>query len=102
MKEYELETDLIKSHAIQHALKEGFERKHIVEAVLSGTIIEEYPGEQRALICGRTSLSESSSLYLHIICEYADIMYVELVTSYICDELEWENPPFRRRKRRTK
>ena len=25
---------LAKSHAIQHALKEGFERKHMVEAVL--------------------------------------------------------------------
>lgn len=30
---------LVKSHAVQHALKEGFERKHIVEAVLNGRII---------------------------------------------------------------
>ena len=31
----------IKSHAVQHALKEGFERQHMVEAVLTGTVIEE-------------------------------------------------------------
>ena len=26
---------LVKSHAVQHALKEGFERKHIVETILN-------------------------------------------------------------------
>ncbi|HST53127.1 MAG TPA: hypothetical protein VLJ61_14050 [Pyrinomonadaceae bacterium] len=34
---------LIKSHAIVHALKEGFERRQMVEAVLNGKVIEEYP-----------------------------------------------------------
>jgi hypothetical protein len=42
----------IKSHAVQHALKEGFERTHMVEAILEGIIIEEYPDDQRVLICG--------------------------------------------------
>jgi len=32
---------LIKSHAAIHALKEGFERRHMVEAVLDGTLIED-------------------------------------------------------------
>ncbi|MBM3236361.1 DUF4258 domain-containing protein [Candidatus Poribacteria bacterium] len=54
---------LIKSHAVQHALKEGFERKHIVEAVLKGIIIEEYPDEQRVLVCGTTTLSENITIY---------------------------------------
>jgi len=27
---------LVKSHAVVHALKEGFERRHMVEAVLNG------------------------------------------------------------------
>ena len=27
---------LVRTHAITHALKEGFERKHIVEAILEG------------------------------------------------------------------
>jgi hypothetical protein len=91
---------LIKAHAVQHALKEGFERRHITEAVLTGTVIEEYPDEQRALICGSASLSENLHIYLHVVCEYADPVYVEFVTAYIPDELEWESPPFRRRKRK--
>ena len=88
---------LIKSHAIVHALKEGFERKHMVEAILSGTIIEDYPDDKRALLCGRTTLSPNVEIYLHVVCEYADPLYVELVTAYIPDEQEWESPPLRRR-----
>ena len=93
---------LIKSHAVVHALKEGFERKHMVEAVLEGSIIEEYLDDQRALICGRISLSRNLNIYLHVVCEYADPVYVEFVTAYIPDELEWESPPFLRRKRKKK
>jgi len=33
---------LIKSHVIRHALKEDFERRNIVEAILNGKIIEGY------------------------------------------------------------
>ena len=93
---------LIKGHAVAHALKEGFERKHMVEAVLEGSIIEEYPDDQRALICGKTSLSQNLNIYLHVDCEYADPVYVEFVTAYIPDELEWERPSFLLRKRKKK
>ena len=96
------ENYFIKSHAVAHALKEGFERKHMVEAVLEGSIIEEYSDDQRVLICGKTSLSQNVSIYLHVVCEYADPVYVEFVTSYIPDELEWESPPYLRRKRKKK
>jgi hypothetical protein len=90
---------LVKSHAIIHALKEGFERRHIIEAVLDGKIIEEYPDSERVLICGKTTLAEDVSIYLHIVCEHADPVYIEFVTAYIPDELEWEKPPFKRRKK---
>ena len=93
---------LIKSHAIVHALKEGFDRRHMVEAVLGGTIIENYADHKRALLCGKTSMSPSVDIYLHVVCEYEDPFYVEFVTAYIPDEREWESPPFRRRDRRKK
>ena len=93
---------LIKSHAVVHALKEGFDRRHMVEAVLSGTIIENYLGDSRALICGMTSLSPKTDIYLHVVCEYADPVYIEFVTAYIPDEEEWESPPFRRREKKGK
>jgi len=91
---------LIKSHAIVHALKEGFDRQQMVEAVLVGTIIEDYADNERALICGRTSLTPNMDIYLHVVCEYADPVYVEFVTAYIPDEQEWVSPPFRRRERK--
>ena len=63
---------LVKSHAIVHALKEGFDRKHMVEAVLDGTVIEDYIEDQRPLICGKISLARNANVYLHVVCEYAD------------------------------
>jgi len=71
----------------------------MVETVLEGTIIEEYPEDQRTLICGKTSLSQRLDIYLHVVCDYADPIYVDIVTAYIPDEVEWEKPPLRRRKR---
>ena len=93
---------LIKSHAVVHALKEGFDRQDMVNAVLDGMIIEDYADNERALICGRTSLSPNVDIYLHVVCEYADPVYVEFVTAYIPDQREWESPPFRRRDRKKK
>jgi len=89
---------LIKSHTVRHALKEGFERSHMVEAVLAGTIVEEYPDDQRLLICGKTRLAKTTDIYLHVVCEYADPVYTEFVTAYVPDEQEWAWPPLRRRK----
>ena len=90
---------LVKSHAVVHALKEGFDRKQIVEAVLNGKIVEDYPADPRALICGKVML-EGTFIYLHVVCEYSDDVYVELITAYIPDEVLWEHPPFRRRKQK--
>ena len=33
---------LVKSHAVIYALKEGFDRANMVEAILNGSIIEDY------------------------------------------------------------
>jgi hypothetical protein len=92
------ETYLIKSHAIIHALKESFDRQNIIEAILTGKIIENYEFENRLLICGQTKLTDSVTVYLHIVCEYADDIFVEIITAYIPDESLWKNPPFKRRK----
>jgi hypothetical protein len=93
---------LVKRDAILHAIKEGFNRDDMVAAILSGRIIEEYPERERVLICGPTSLSPITVtvIYLHVVCEYSDPNYVQVVTAYIPDELSWEWPSFRRRRRR--
>jgi len=93
---------LVKSHAITHALKEGFDRRNMFEAVLNGSIIEMYPDNQRLLICGKATLSENLNVYLHVVCEYSDPVYIEFVTAYLPDELDWESPPFVRRGKKRK
>ena len=92
---------LVKSHAVIHALKEGFDRTNMVEAVLNGSIIEDYAYAKRVLVCGKTLIMRATEIYMHIVCEYADPVYVEFVTAYIPDEQEWQSPPFRRRKQKT-
>lgn len=67
-------------------MKEGFERKHMVEAIMNGAIIEEYPDDQRVLICGHITLLDDNVIYLHVVCEHGDPVYVEFVTAYIPDE----------------
>ena len=91
---------LVKSHAILHAQKEGFEVKHMVEAILNGAIIEEYHEDQRSLVCGSSILLEDIVVYLHVVCEYADPIYIEFVTAYIPDENQWQFPPFKRQRSR--
>ena len=93
---------LVKNHAILHAQKEGFQVKNMAEGVLNGRIIETYPDDGRVLICGRSTLFENIVVYLHVMCEYTDPLYIEFVTAYIPDENQWQFPPFERirRKRR--
>ena len=71
----------------------------MVEAVLNGRIIEEYPDDQRILISG-TTLLENITVHLHIVCEHADSVFIEFVTAYIPDKHQWENPPYQRRRHR--
>ena len=91
---------LIKRDAILHAVKEAFARQDIVDAIMSGQVIEEYPDRNRVLICGKTALSPQVTIYLHVLCEYGDPVYIEIITAYIPDERIWESPPLYRRKRR--
>jgi hypothetical protein len=89
---------LVKRDAILHAVKEGFLQQHMVDAVLSGQVIESYPDRQRLLVCGPTALDTEAVIYLHVVCQYSDPVYIEFVTAYIPDETIWARPPFRRRK----
>ena len=89
----------VKSHAVIHASKEGFDDLHMAEAVLGGKIIEDYPTERRVLVCGLAALTENVTVYLHVVCEYSDPGFVDFVTAYIPDDAQWQVPPFSRRRK---
>ena len=57
----------------------------MVDAIISGQVIEEYPDRNRVLVCGRTTLSPQVTIYLHVLCEYSDPVYIEIITAYIPD-----------------
>lgn len=41
-------------------------------------------------------------IYLHVVVEYADPVFAEMVTAYVPDELQWESPSFKRRKQQVR
>ncbi|HLF90940.1 MAG TPA: DUF4258 domain-containing protein [Anaerolineales bacterium] len=90
----------IKLHAVQHGLKEGFGEREIVEAILSGRLIEQYPERKRVLVCGKASFEMGLLSWLHVVCEQNYPDQIEIVTAYVPAELEWEEPPFKRRQKR--
>lgn len=88
----------VRPHAMQHAVKEGFSVEQMVQAVMSGQVIEEYPDRSRCLLYANIK-TESITLPLHVVCEYtSEDQPVDFVTAYIPSEEEWITP--RRRRRR--
>ena len=90
-------------HALtKHPPKEGFRAEHALDAILNGTIIEDYPEQDRCLISETSSgLKVSSnyiSTYIHCVCCYDDIEKVVIITMYRPSSDEWLNGERRRRK----
>ena len=73
---------LTKPHTVQHALKEGFRREHIVEAILGGDIIEEYLNVQRVLICGHTRLGDITT-YLHVCMWFVNMLIRSILNLWL-------------------
>jgi hypothetical protein len=90
----------IKSHAARHIIEEGFTEENVVEAILNGRIIEEYPDEKRCLICGTAHIAPKTKISLHLICDYSDPEWLDIVTAYIPQLPQWETPTRRSRRRR--
>jgi hypothetical protein len=89
----------VRSHAMQHAVKEGFSVRDMVQVVLHGVLVEEYPQRQRGLVYSDISVEEVI-VPLHVVCEHrGPDVAVDFVTAYIPADEEWETPTRRRRKR---
>lgn len=90
----------IKRHSLPHRLKEGFSAADMVQAVMNGKVIEEYPERNRCLVCDRALLTKGTKIWLHVVCDYSDPEWIEFVTGYIPLPEEWETPPVKRKKKR--
>jgi hypothetical protein len=91
------------NHALtKHPPKEGFQATQALQAILNGTIIEDYPEQDRCLISGTASglrlSSDYVTTYIHSVCCYDDIEKVVVITMYRPSSDEWLNGERRRRK----
>ena len=74
-------------------IEEGFEEKHIVEAIgHKSRILEDYPDEKRCLILGSFHFTEGVTSPLHIVCDYSNERLIDIVTSYLPQKPWWQTP----------
>ena len=93
----------IRSHAVQHAVEEGFTEESIVEAIQNAKILEWYEEEQRCLLVGRFQITFKMKEYLHIVVDYwiedTESQWIDIVTAYIPRRPHWETSTRRGKKR---
>ena len=90
----------IKSHAVMHMVKEGFDERDCIIALLNGRILEEYPEVKRCLVVGTFQLTPKTKCPLHIVCDLSQPDRVEIVTAYIPQPPDWVTPTQRGRRKR--
>jgi hypothetical protein len=78
--------------------KEGFGEDQVVEAVMTGRVLEEYPQDCRCLIVGYPHLEGERPIPLHVVCDYYDPEWVDIVTAYVPQKPWWDTPTRRGRR----
>lgn len=84
-------------HVLVHGLAEGFGLRDVRVAVRNGIIIEVYADRSRCLLCARVRFRDGRLRWLHVVCSYAVRNELGLVTAYVPDPTEWDDPPIKRR-----
>lgn len=82
-----------RDHAIQQMVSRKIDKDEIIQAILVGELIEEYPKDKygpTCLIYGQTQMNRP----LHILVSYTEPIWV--ITAYEPDESKWINYKFRR------
>jgi hypothetical protein len=77
-------------HAVDQTLRRRISVQEIREAVVSGQVIEDYPGDKygpSCLLLGETQ----SGRPLHVQCSYPARPLVKIVTVYEPDPAQWVN-----------
>jgi hypothetical protein len=86
------------SHARAHGREQGFGVAQIRAAVLTGVVIDWMAERQRLLFCARVRNREGRLVWLHVVVDYVHPIKAGVVTAYVPDPAEWEEPPLRRRR----
>ena len=80
-------------HAVRHMFEEGFNEQDILSALIGKIrVLESYPDEARYLLLGYFQISEKVRSPLHLVVEYAETDFVDIVTAYIPQKPWWATP----------
>jgi len=70
-------------HVARHMLQEGFIELDVLKAVEWGRELAVYPEDQRMLVLGYMTFPPRLQLPLHVVLEYQEARYVDIVTAFI-------------------
>jgi len=90
----------VRSHTVAHMFKEGFDEDDVVKAILTGNVLEVYPEACRCLILGFPTGRSGAKIPLHIVCDYFDSQWIDIVTAYIPQKPWWSTPTQRSKRNR--
>lgn len=80
-------------HAVRHMVEEGFDEAHLVAAIRGRLVlVEDYADEDRHLVLGHFHFSLGARSPLHLVCEFPDPDFVDIVTAYIPQSPWWASP----------
>jgi hypothetical protein len=86
------------SHVLAHGRDESFTLRQVRATVLYGQVIDWMPDRRRLLFCARVRNDGGRLIWLHVVVDYLHPTLAGLVTAYVPDQTEWEEPPLRRRR----
>ena len=86
----------VTDHAIAEGFKEGIRVADMVNAILSGEIVESHAERCRSVILGR----HDEGFPIHIVVDWSSRVAVDIVTTYIPQEDRWIKGRVRRKRRR--
>jgi hypothetical protein len=98
VKDRVLSGDVSFGHPWQHGEEQHFGYRQIREVVLNGHVIDWMRERQRLLFCGRVRNRQHRLVWLHAVIDYAGAEIVGIITAYVPDQSQWEEPPLRRRR----
>jgi hypothetical protein len=90
--------DVSFGHHWRHGAEQHFGVRQMREVVLNGQVIDWMRDRQRLLFCCRVRNRRRRWVWLHVVVDYINPELAGLVTAYVPDPTQWEEPPLRRRR----
>jgi Domain of unknown function (DUF4258) len=86
----------VTDHALTEGFKDGISVADMLQAILTGKIIERYPGRKRCLVYGHNT----AAIPVHVVIDFSAGRSVDIVTTYVPQRNEWIKSQVRKKRKR--